>query len=128
MKNCLIILFILFFTSTFAISSCEKCNIEKISIVDKNIDSLNYQMVYEFLCTFDSTCNINAEYTEWSNEVLFKVLEKAPKLFFQVILKEKLQNEVILNEIKGPILDPNIKKIYDKIKEITILDNIKKNI
>jgi|GEM_PF-5448943 len=53
---------------------CEKCDRQKVLAVSQNMDSLNYQLVYDLLCTFDESCSRNAEYSEFSNEVLYKVL------------------------------------------------------
>ena len=97
-------------------NQCEKCDINKLVVVDNHLDSLTYQIVKEFLCTFDDTCKTNSEYSEWSNEILYKVIEKAPEIFFQVITKEQIDNKILLEEIENPILDYDYLKIYNKIK------------
>ena len=95
---------------------CEKCDINKLVVVDNHLDSLTYQIVKDFLCTFDDTCKTNSEYSEWSNEILYKVIEKAPEIFFQVITKEQIDNKILIEEIENPILDYDYQKIYNKIK------------
>lgn len=106
--------------------ACYKCDIEKVKIVNENLDKLTMQMVSRFLCTFDSTCANNSEYSEWSNETLFKVLEKAPGIFFQVVVNGQVDNKILLDQIENPINDViDIQIIYDKIKETKVQTDIK---
>jgi hypothetical protein len=116
MKKAFTALTFLTFTSAFAIIPCDKCDIEKVKSVNEHLDSLTFQIVSEFLCTFDSSCNKNVEYSEWSNETLFKVLEKSPTLFFKVVSTAQVDSKLLLKEIESPIHDFDIQKIYDKIK------------
>lgn len=125
MKGFLIILTLITFTSTFADNNCDKCDIQKVKAVDDHLDSLTYQIVSDFICTFDSTCKTNIEYSEWSNEILFKVLDKSPGIFFQVITMEKVDNKQLLKEIENPIIDFNYQKIYDKIKTVAASPDLK---
>ena len=53
---------------------CEKCDGKKVLAVSQNMDNLNYQMIYDLLCTFDGSCSRNVEYSEFSNDILYKVL------------------------------------------------------
>jgi len=68
------------------------------------------------VCTFDTSCKNNVEYSEWSNELLFKVLEKSPTLLFEVMSAGQVNTDLILNEIKSPLLEINLQKLYDKVK------------
>jgi len=111
--------------STFAQQPCDKCKIEKVSDANAHLDSLTFQIVFDFLCTLDSTCKINVEFTEWSNEILFKILYKNPDLFFKAILTGQLNNKAILKVIRSPLLDYNIQVIYDKVKSLKIQQEIK---
>ena len=126
MKYCFTILTLLIVQTVFGQNPCEKCDIEKVKIVNENLDRLTDQMVREFLCTFDNSCNDNAEYSEYSNETFFAVLEKNATLFFQVITKDKLDNKVFLKEIESPVNDSiDLQTIYDKIKLIPGKTNLK---
>ena len=115
MKEFLTLFTFLTFTTAFANTSCEKCDIDKVKIVIEHLDSLTFQIVDDFVCTFDSSCNTNVEYSEWSNETLFKVLDKAPTIFFQVIDKGHVDNKILLTEIENPIHEFDFQKVYDKI-------------
>ncbi|MBL7967619.1 MAG: hypothetical protein JNK09_11515 [Prolixibacteraceae bacterium] len=105
--------------------TCYKCDIEKVKIVNESLDKLTMQMVSRFLCTFDSTCTNNSEYSEWSNETLFKVLEKVPGIFFQVVAKGQVDSKILLNQIENPINKIDFQIIYDKIKEAKVPTDIK---
>jgi len=126
MKRRLILIFFIFPTLLLGIN-CEKCNIEKVKVVNEQIDNLTFQIISEFLCTFDKSCNNNAEYSEWSNETLFKVLRKDPLIFFQVIAKDEVDKKILLEQIENPISDFDIQIIYDKIKETKVRRDLKKD-
>jgi hypothetical protein len=117
MKYLFAILTVLSLQTVFATKPCEKCDLEKVRIVNQHLTSLTDQMLSEFLCTFDNACKNNVEYTEFSNETLFAVLDKAPNLFFQVMSSGLIDNEIILKEIENPINDRiDLQEIYDNIK------------
>jgi len=97
-------------------NACQKCDIEKLKIVSQHLNGLTFKIVSDFVCTFDTSCKNNVEYSEWSNELLFKVLDKSPTLLFEVIMARQVNNDIILNEIKNPSLDINLQNLYDKVK------------
>ena len=76
MKVLFSILTLFTFLTASADKNCKSCDIEKVKIVNDHLDSLTFQIVKDFLCTFDKSCINNAEYSEWSNETLFLVIEK----------------------------------------------------
>jgi len=125
MRRILTVLTLLTFTSVFAVTPCKKCDIEKVKVVYEHLDSLTFQIVSDFLCTFDSICKNNVEYSEWSNETLFKVLEKSPTIFFQVVAAGQVNNKMLLREIESPIHDFDLQKIYNNIKVTSTTTNIK---
>ena len=125
MKIFFVVLLFLYSTKLFANGTCKKCDINKVAIVNDHLDSLNYEMVLDFLCTFDSVCNTNIEYSEWSNEILYKILEKSPTLFFKAVIDPKIDNKQILKEIEKPILDFNFQIIYDRVKATNLPFEIK---
>jgi len=128
-KMRIILITILLFTLTkmSAMTLCEKCDIEKINIIYNNLDNLTFEMVDDFLCTFDKSCKNNVEFTQWSNEMLFKVLTKSPELYFKVLTKGKLKNaELLLEEIKNPVIEIDYQIIYDKIKKVDTEEKLKK--
>jgi len=125
-KYLLTILTVLSLQTVFATKPCYKCDLEKVRIVNQHLDSLTAQMLSEFLCTFDNSCKNNAEYSEYSNETLFAVLEKAPNLFFQVMATGQIDNKIILKEIENPISDLiNLQNIYNETKLATAKTELK---
>lgn len=94
-------------------------------MVSQNLQQLTIQQIRDFLCTFDSSCKSNAEYSEWSNQVLFKVLEKAPSLFFQVIAEGNVNPGVLIGEIENPILDVDTERIYNVVSQASAPSNLK---
>jgi hypothetical protein len=122
----IILLFLLPVSFGFAQTNCRKCDIDKIAPADKNIGKLNSKILGAFLCTFDSSCSNNAEYSEWSNKVLYKVIETNPTLFFSVLQKnEAIDLTILVKEIQSPLLDYNFQAIYDKVRLTTGPQNLK---
>jgi len=128
-KMRIILITILIFTLTkmSATNFCEKCDIEKVKTINDNLDNLTFEMLDEFLCTFDKSCENNVEFSEWSNEMLFKVLDKSTELYFKVLTNGKIENaEIILEEIKNPIVEIDYQKIYDNVKRVDTQEKLKK--
>ena len=94
-----------------------RCNILVIKYTEAHLDELLYTDLYEFLYTFSEVCSRNVEYSEYSNEMLFKVLEKYPEQLISCMSKEKsLDLDYILSELSTPILDINGKVIYERVQ------------
>jgi len=127
MRIFLITILIFTLTKMSATNFCEKCDIEKVKTINDNLDNLTFEMLDEFLCTFDKSCENNVEFSEWSNEMLFKVLDKSTELYFKVLTNGKIENaEIILEEIKNPIVEIDYQKIYDNIKRVDTQEKLKK--
>lgn len=89
------------------------------------MDSLTFQMVADFLCTFDTSCSANAEYSEWSNEILYSILDHDPRLFLKVLRQENVDDlQFVLNEMENPIHEFDYQAIYDKIKNTMSKDEL----
>ncbi|TAH42514.1 MAG: hypothetical protein EYC69_05410 [Bacteroidetes bacterium] len=125
MKYSLILFLFLFICSFEGSLGCDKCDIEVLSVVNQNMDNLNLKMVTDFICTFDSSCQINVEYSEWSNETLFKVIDKATDLYFVAFQLDDVETSLILDELENPIMDVDIQRIYNRVKSIPVQDSIK---
>lgn len=96
------------------------CNLEIVHNTNIKIDSLDFEQVELFLNTFDSTCKNNAEFHEYSNEVLFKVLNTQTFLLVKVLSTCKSINlPLILSEIENPVIEFDLNPIYMKLNEIT---------
>jgi len=106
---------------------CDKCDIEKVKIVYENIDNLSLKMVRDFIFTFDVSCSTNIEYSEWSNEILYKLLELDPGKAFGVLERVKVDNiEIILDEIENPIHEVDYQKVYDSVLNVLTKSDLKK--
>jgi len=96
---------------------CAKCNTEELLEFSENIDNLNYYIVKNFICTFDSTCINNIEYSEWSNELVFKLVEKDINLMNKVLHDLGFNYvKLICDELQTPVIDVDIKRIYELIR------------
>lgn len=97
-----------------------ECNIGIVLSTLNKIDSLSDPEIRLFLKTFSPKCRNNVEFSELSNEMLFKVLEKHPDAFIRIICDSQLTNDIdfetIYKELKSPLHDliP-----FDRIKSAT---------
>jgi hypothetical protein len=115
-------------TTTFADGPCKKCDVEKVKAVNDSINRLTRELLKDFLCTFDKTCDNNAEFSEWSNETLFLVMVTNPDLFLDVVSKDKSNQDEILHEVKNPLHDLlDLQKTYDAIKSTKNKSETKKH-
>lgn len=95
------------------------CSTDILRKTEKNIDNLDLVLVADFLATFHESCENNAEFSEWSNELLFKVISKKPDRFLELISKNSsLSRDYIIDELKSPI--------HDQIDLDIVADNIEK--
>lgn len=98
--------------------SIPRCDIAILRKTEEHINQLNYVELYDFLYTFSKDCSTNIEYSEYSNELLFKVLEKHTKEFIRCISQEEdISQDYIYAELSTPILDINVEVIYGKVKD-----------
>jgi len=92
------------------------------------------RIVSNFLSCFDDKKYMNnAELRQYSNEVLYKLLEIYPKLTLEIMSKNKskIYWKIICNEIANPIIYSDmdvIKGIIRKINSISGYDNVKKDV
>jgi len=116
-KIFLVCLFLLNIFNTYG--QCKKCDVEQLVSIHENIDSIDCSQIISFLCTFDKSCENNVEFSEWSNELLFKVIHNYTQVYFDIITSEKISNqEAIFKEFDSPLLEENFQAIYDKIKKV----------
>ncbi len=98
--------------------SAEPCNLQTLLYIDQNLDSLTIDGVIKFLGTFSASCQNNAEFSEWSNKLLFEVIHTDVDLYMKSWHERGIKDlEVVLNEIENPILDYNFQLIYDVIRK-----------
>ena len=94
---------------TYVQEDSSKCNIAYVVAVEKSLDNLEDDDLLRFLKTFDESCRPNVEFSEYSNEVLLKVVTVHPEQFLTQISNKGVDKDLILLELKTPIND-----LYDK--------------
>jgi len=97
-------------------SICPKCDFEILITVSEQMDSLNFKIINEFLCTFDTSCVNNVEFSQWSNELLFTVIYNYPVEFLDVVEKGKVNNDILLDIVQNPSCDKDFLEIYNTLK------------
>lgn len=97
-------------------NKCISSNINEIVKVEKNILEVDSKQILLFLLTIKKECENNTEFSEYSNKVLFELLDKRTSSLIKVISKNSsLDIEYILLQISNPILDYDYKSLKTKI-------------
>jgi len=98
------------------------CSIEILNRTHTNIENLSLSEVAAFLATFHPSCTTNIEYSEWSNELLFKVLSLHPESALNIIDKNSsLYRNQIATELANPIHDNiEISQLISKLESVEI--------
>lgn len=97
-----------------------KCNIEIVLEMSENIGYSNNRLIVKFLQSFGKECENNVEYSEFSNEVLWKLIQSQPEQFCKVLDKHKDSIDInyIIKKIENPLFDlvdlENTKEIIAK--------------
>jgi hypothetical protein len=97
----------------------------------ERIEKLKQEEIRDFLLTFGQECRNNVEYSQWSNELLFSMLDKHTDLVLKTIEKEekKIEMNEILDDLSSPINDMvNVKDLIPKIEQVKINERLKKEI
>lgn len=117
-------------TLTVSGQQTKKCDETNFHSISERIGKLTQKEIADFLVTFGQECRNNVEYSEWSNELLFKILDKQTDLTVKTIEKEekRLEMEAILEDLSSPLLDPNIKDIISRVEKIKIKKELKDKI
>lgn len=109
----------------------QKCDRTILLGTSKKIGQLTQNEVENFLSTFGYECKDNAEFSEWSNELLFEVLDRQTEVTIKTMEKveSKIEIDVILAELSAPVNDGiNLKILISKVEKIKINDQLKKEI
>lgn len=71
------------------------------------MDNLSEDLVLRFLQTFGKECKNNAEFSEFSNDILFKVIQQNAEMFCNTLESNEKQIELneIIENLKNPIND-----------------------
>lgn len=101
---------------------CEKCNGEYVKELKMDLKrgaDIDTNTVILFLCTIDSNCRNNVEFSQFSNAVLFLLLEKEPNIALEILSEYEFQLGYILEMLSQPIHDGiNLEAIRSKLLEI----------
>jgi hypothetical protein len=84
--------------------STQKCDLAVLLETSKNTGSLSHAGISQFLHTMGQECRENVEYSEWSNELLFSVLDKQTEATLIVLYKKErsLEMDEILRSLEDP--------------------------
>jgi hypothetical protein len=116
-------------TSTVFGQEIKKCDGSVILSTKNKMGQLTTKGVRDFLLTFGKECQNNAEFSEFSNEVLFLVLDKQTELTLETIEKEERQIElgVILDDLSSPISDLIVvRNLIPRVEKANINNRLKK--
>lgn len=108
-----------------------KCQSEPLLAITENIENLNDTLILDFLSSFSVICENNVEFSEWSNELLFKVMAKEPEKLIRIFVDNasQLDTAAILKELDSPLHDLiDLEQIKEKISMIDIDKEIKGDI
>ena len=118
-------------TTTLFGQVIEKCDRAILLSTSNNIGQLTQKQIADFLLTFGKECRNNVEYSEWSNELLFSLLDKQTELTLKTIEKEekKIEKDEILNDLSEPIHDMiDLKELIAKIDKVKMNGRLKNEI
>lgn len=110
-------------------NKCISSNINEIVKVEKNILEVDSKQILLFLLTIKKECENNIEFSEYSNKVLYELLDKRTCSLIKVIIyNPSLDMDYILLQISNPILDYNYKLLVSKIENCKTKSVIKKKL
>jgi len=119
-------------TRTAGVQDCDRRVLVK---TERNLTKLKSKDVENFLMTFASTCSHHDDFQALGNKLLFRVLQRKPKLFIQhLAVIPNGKRRAILVELESPVergfdipvIMRKVKKVkgHDRIKD-DVLDSLK---
>jgi hypothetical protein len=123
--------FITITSLTTIAQTIKKCDGTVLTGMSEKAGSLTEREIRDFLLTFGKECRNNVEFGEWSNELLFLVLDKQTLLALRTIEKAERQLELseILSELSSPIHDGiDVRSLIKKVEQVKIDERLKKQI
>lgn len=109
-------------TDNSAEFGCTTCSIEILVNFERNFNTLSEELISLFFCTFDKACKFNVEYSQYSNDLIFKFLNTYPELLLSSLSQmpsDSSKLEYIIQTFEHPISD-----IYDVDRLIVSLEEI----
>lgn len=107
---------------------CDSCTAVKFRYIKLETDKLEENDIYEFLLCCNKSCAIDVEFSEFSNFLVFHLLENRPNLTITVMENnvDELPMDYIKEMIESPISDRiNLQKIYLKVEKLESTSEIK---
>jgi hypothetical protein len=83
------------------------CSTDVLAITENNIDHLGLDGLVYFLKVLHPDCSDNAEFSQWSNSLLFQALEANPERFVMALGfdDEMIERDHILQQLESPVDD-----------------------
>ena len=131
MKSITVVSIVLSLSSSLYGQSPSKCDMAYLLDVSKNVGRATHEEIVNFLLTFGEECRNNVEYSEWSNELLFELLEKQTELLVKTITHQtkRIELAAILKNLEQPIQDRfNVKAIIGNVEKVKFDADVKKEI
>lgn len=110
--------------------NCKKCDSSIIQITSQHVTNLSYDQITNFFCTMDESCINNVEFSEVSNELLFKIFLNEPKLSLKSLNDNTdVSLDFILKRLSEPINDSiDLRKIHSNVSRIKGYNQLKEKI
>jgi hypothetical protein len=108
----------------------ERCNIKVVLATERSMDDMDLSKVNKFLYSFCDSCRSNIEYSQYSNRVLFELLENHAELVLNSLKEnDELDVDKILQEISMPVSDAtDLRKLKMIIQKIEDKNDIKEGV
>lgn len=97
-----------------------KCNAGIAKSLRDSMVAASESLIRKYYQTFDTSCIRDPEYTEWSNPVLFELMEKRTEAAIKVLSGANAFTQwLVLRELENPInKNVNLDLIAKKISEL----------
>jgi hypothetical protein len=108
-----------------------KCDTAPLRTLSDHIANPFELEVRDFLYTFAQECRSNVEYSEWSNELLFQLLDRHTELTIRTLEREetRLEIDAIVSDLEYQIAGRvDIKQLVPKIQKIDFRTSLKERI
>jgi hypothetical protein len=115
-------------TSNIYAQAVKKCDELVVLFAKNKMGQLSQREISDFLLTFGQECRNNVEYSEFSNEVLFNLMDKQTEVALKTMEKveNRIELNVILEDLGIPINDQiDVKTILAKVEKVRISGTIK---
>jgi hypothetical protein len=127
----LISLFGILFSVAVHGQEVDKCDLAILSDVNDKVGNLSKEEMKTFLLTFGRECRKNTEFSEYGNELLFKVLSEQTRETLKAIHRYRKEIDVveIYEDLSVPIADNiDVNKLIVKIQDLKAPKRHKKEI